>query len=73
MVRRRRAREEGSRPLTPLPSGRTAEGSFAEEKEEPDAMVMDDLQHDGRKAGGGIRYPDPDDDVVPSARLRYHM
>ena len=73
MARRRRTRGDEQKRLTPIPSGRTADGSFVEEKdsEEPEAMVMEELQSDGRKASGGIRYPDPDDDIVPSARLRY--
>ena len=71
MARRRRTRGEEMKRLTPIPSGRTAEGSFVEEKEEPEAMVMDDLRRDGRKASGGIRYPDPDEDIVPSGRLGY--
>jgi hypothetical protein len=71
MARRRRTRDEERKHLTPIPSGRTVEGSFVEEKEEPEAMIMDDLRRDGRKATGGIRYPDPDEDIVPSGRLRY--
>jgi hypothetical protein len=71
MARRRRTRGEEMKRLTPIPSGRIAEGSFVEEKEEPEAMIMDDLRRDGRKAGGGIRYPDPDEDIVPSGRLGY--
>jgi len=71
MARRRGTRDEKRKRLTSVPSGRTSEGSIAEEKEEPEAMVMDDLQRDGRKATGGIRYPDPDEDIVPSGRLRY--
>jgi len=74
MARRRRAREDDRKCLTPLPSGRTAEVSFVEKfEEEPEPVIMDDLQRDGRKATPAIRYPDPDDDVlVPSGRLRYN-
>ena len=73
MARRRRSRGDDRKRLTPLPSGRTAEGSFVEKEEEPEAVIMDELQHDGRKASNGIRYPDPDEDIgVPSGRLRYN-